>query len=221
MLASYEMRKISADYCPPVHLQQLKKALVQREETKRVAQILEKFPARKVSMKKLEEASRAIRRRTTEETLSVGLQFAEDLMRLRRDRRNYQQVTAWMERINLVHSERARELSRANKSLYEFLHPEENRPADDPVINHVVIKADVRGSTEHDEGFALARNESRVAFQHEPARAGEADARALRRREGLHRRRRHHSGDLRDRINARDAAGAWLAPACWRAKFWR
>ena len=147
VLASYEMRKISADYCPPVHLQQLKKALVQREETKRVAQILEKFPARKVSMKKLEEASRAIRRRTTEETLGVGLQFAEDLMRLRRDRRNYQQVVAWMDRISLVHSERARELSRANKSLYEFLHPEENRPADDPVINHVVIKADVRGST--------------------------------------------------------------------------
>jgi hypothetical protein len=147
VLASYEMRKISADYCPPVHLQQLKKALVQREETKRVAQILEKFPARKVSMKKLEEASRAIRRRTTEETLSIGLQFAEDLMRLRRDRRNYQQVAAWIERINLVHSERARELSRSNKSLYEFLHPEENRPTDDPVINHVVIKADVRGST--------------------------------------------------------------------------
>ena len=68
-------------------------------------------------------------------------------MRLRRDRRNYQQVTAWIERINLVHSERARELSRANKSLYEFLHPDEGRPADDPVINHVVIKADVRGST--------------------------------------------------------------------------
>ena len=147
VLAGYEMRKISADYCPPVHLQQLKKALVQREEAKRVAQILEKFPARKISMKKLEEASRAIRRRTHEETLSIGLQFAEDLMRLRRDRRNYQQVAAWMERINLVRSERARELSRANKSLYEFLHPEENRPADDPVINHVVIKADVRGST--------------------------------------------------------------------------
>ena len=68
-------------------------------------------------------------------------------MRLRRDRRNYQHVVAWMERINLVRSEHSRELSRANKSLYEFLHPEENRPADDPVINHTVIKADVRGST--------------------------------------------------------------------------
>jgi len=147
MLASYEMRKLAPDYCPPVHLQQLKRALVNRDEAKRVAQILEKFPARKVSMKKLEDSSLAIRRRTTDETLSIGLQFAEDLMRMRRDRRNYQQVAGWMERINLVHSERARELSRANKSLYEFLHADENRPADDPVINHVVIKADVRGST--------------------------------------------------------------------------
>ena len=68
-------------------------------------------------------------------------------MRLRRDRRNYQQVASWMERINLVRSERTRELSRVNKSLYEFLHPDEGRPADDPVSSHVVIKADVRGST--------------------------------------------------------------------------
>ena len=52
-----------------------------------------------------------------------------------------------MERINLVRSERSRELSRANKSLYEFLHPEEQRPATITVINHAVIKADVRGST--------------------------------------------------------------------------
>ncbi|HEY6443467.1 MAG TPA: hypothetical protein VIY66_09025 [Candidatus Acidoferrales bacterium] len=147
VLAGYELRNIASEYCPPIHLQQLKKALVVRDESKRVAQILEKFPARKVSMKKFDQSSRAIRRRSTQETLAIGLQFAEDLMRLRRDRRNYQQVTAWIERINLVHSERARELSRANKSLYEFLHPDEGRPADDPVINHVVIKADVRGST--------------------------------------------------------------------------
>jgi hypothetical protein len=147
VLASYELRKIYRDYTPPIHLQQLKKAIVSRDEAKRMAAILEQFPARKISMKKLEEASRAIRRVSHEETLVIGLQFAEDLMRLRRDRRNYQQVVAWMERINLVRSERSRELSRANKSLYEFLHPEEGRPVDDPVINHAVIKADVRGST--------------------------------------------------------------------------
>jgi len=147
VLAGYELRKIYSDYCPPIHLQQLKKALVSRDEQKRVERVLEQFPARKISMKRLDDGSRAVRRRTHEETLGVARQFAEDLMRLRRDRRNYQHVAAWMERINLVRSERTRELSRANNSLYEFLHADEGRPADDPVIAHAVIKADVRGST--------------------------------------------------------------------------
>jgi hypothetical protein len=147
VLAGYELRKIAAEYCPPIHLQQLKKAMVNRDEAKRVERILEQFPARKISSRKLEDASRSIRRRGHDETLVIASQFAEDLMRLRRDRRNYQHAASWMERINLVRSERARELSRANKSLYEFLHPDEGRPADDPIINHVVIKADVRGST--------------------------------------------------------------------------
>ena len=44
VLASYEMRKIHSEYCPPIHLQQLKKALVNRDEAKRVEQILEQFP---------------------------------------------------------------------------------------------------------------------------------------------------------------------------------
>ena len=147
VLASYEIRKIYTDYCPPIHLQQLKKALVSREEAKRVEQILEQYPARKTSMKKLDDASRRIRRQVREEILSLSALFAEDIMRLRRDRRNYHVAAACMERINLIRSEHSRELSRANKSLYEFLHPSEVRPAQDEVINHVVIKADVRGST--------------------------------------------------------------------------
>jgi len=147
VLAGYEVRKLSADYCPPVHLQALKKALVSRDEAKRVEAILEQFPARKISMKRIDESARAIRRRSHEEQLSTSLQFVEDFMRLRRDRRNYHHVVAWMERINLVRSERSRELSRVNRSLYEFLHPDEGRPKDDPVINHTIIKADVRGST--------------------------------------------------------------------------
>ena len=147
VLAGYEVRRIATAYNPPIHLQQLKKALVNRDEFKRVEQMVEQFPARKMSMKTLEDSSRAIRRRSQEETRAACLQFATDLMRLRRDRRNYQQVAAWMERIHLVRSERSRELSRVNKSLYEFLHPDEGRPEEDPILNHTIIKADVRGST--------------------------------------------------------------------------
>ena len=206
VLASYEVRKLHTEYCPPVHLQALKKALVNREEAKRVETILEQFPARKISMKRLEEASRAIRRRTPEEQAAAALQFAEDLMRLRRDRRNYQHVAAWMDRINLVRSEHVRELSRANKSLYEFLHPSEGRPADDPVINHTIIKADVRGSTGITKDL-LARGmnpASHISMNlHEPVkrileRFGAATV--------FHRRRRDHSGDRRDGVHASNCA---------------
>lgn len=147
VLAGYEVRRLAPSYSPPIHLQQLKKALVYRDEFKRVEQTIEQFPARKLSMKMLDDSARAIRRRSQDETRTACLQFAEDLMRLRRDRRNYQHVAAWMERIHLVRSERSRELSRVNKSLYEFLHPDEGRPAEDPILNHTIIKADVRGST--------------------------------------------------------------------------
>lgn len=148
VLASYEIRDLQGEYCPPIHLQQLRRALVSREDLKRVEKILQQFPARNISLKRIEEAARSLRRRPREESLSLVLRFAEDLMRLRRDRRNYQHITAWMEKVNLVRSERSRELSRVNNSLYEFLLGDEGRPADDPVVSHTVIKADVRGSTE-------------------------------------------------------------------------
>ena len=147
ILASYELRNIYHDYCPPIHLQQLKRALVSREEYGRVEAILKQFPARRFSMERIEALSKKVRRYPLEETRAVTLRFAEDFMRLRRDLRNYEKLTAAMERIQLVRSESTRELSRLNNSLYEFLLPTEERPAQDNVVNHAIVKADVRGST--------------------------------------------------------------------------
>ncbi len=147
VLASYQLRNIYHDYCPPVHLQQLKKALVYREEFERVANILDQFPARGFSLQRIDAAAKSLRRYPREEARMVALRFAEDFMRLRRDLRNYEKLTAAMERIQLVRSEHTREVSRINNSLYEFLLPSEERPAQDNVVNHVVVKADVRGST--------------------------------------------------------------------------
>ena len=45
VLASYEIRPIAKDYCPPVHLQQLRKALVSKDEMKQVEQVLKHVPA--------------------------------------------------------------------------------------------------------------------------------------------------------------------------------
>ena len=147
VLASYELRNLYHDYCPPIHLQQLKKALVSRDEFERVAQILKQFPARRFSMERIETLAKKLRRYPRDEVRAVALHFAEDFMRLRRDLRNYDRLAAAMERIQLVRSERTREISRMNNSLYEFLLPTETPPAHDHVINHAVVKADVRGST--------------------------------------------------------------------------
>jgi uncharacterized protein (DUF2164 family) len=147
ILASYQLRNICHDYCPPVHLQQLKKALVSREELKRVEEILKQFSARQYSMQPIEELIRKTRKTPREEVRAVAIRFAEDFMRLRRDKLNFERLSTAMERIHLVRNERTRELSEMNHSLYEFLLPEEAKPAEDRVLSHTIIKADVRGST--------------------------------------------------------------------------
>jgi hypothetical protein len=147
VLASYEVRPIASDYCPPVHLQQLRKALVSKEELKQVERVVKQVPAKKLSLKTIEELSRKIRRYSREELQAAVLRFATDFLRLHRDLRDAEHLTTCMERIHLVTTEQARELSRLNNRLYECVLPDEARPAQDTVVSHVIIKADVRGST--------------------------------------------------------------------------
>jgi hypothetical protein len=147
VLASYEIRPIASDYCPPVHLQQLRKALVSKDEMKQVEQVIKQVPAKKLSLKVIEELSKKIRRYSREEMQGFVLKFANDFLRLRRDLRDAEHLTTCMERVNLVTTEKARELSRLNNRLYECVLPEEAKPEQDNVISHVIIKSDVRGST--------------------------------------------------------------------------
>jgi class 3 adenylate cyclase len=100
-----------------------------------------------MALGKVEEASKALRRYPPAEMRNVARKFAEDFMRLRRDLRNHGRIVALMERVNLIMAEPTRELSRLNNSLYEVLLADEVRPAEDRVVSHAIIKADVRGST--------------------------------------------------------------------------
>jgi 2'-5' RNA ligase len=147
VLASYEIRPIVSEYCPPVHLQQLRKALVSKDELKQIEQVIKQVPARKLSLKAIEELSRKIRRYSREEMQAAVLRFATDFLRLHRDLRDAEHLTTCMERVNLVTTEKSRELSRLNNRLYECVLQEEARPAQDNVVSHVIIKSDVRGST--------------------------------------------------------------------------
>jgi hypothetical protein len=173
ILASYEIRSIAGDFCPPVHLQQLRKALVAKEEARRVEELLKQFRAKRLSMKPIEELTKRIRRYSRDETQATVLKFATDFMRLRRDLRDAEHLTACMERVNLVTAEKVRELSRLNNKLYECLLREEARPEYDQVVSHVIIKADVRGSTKMTQDL-LARGLSPASHfslnLHEPVK---------------------------------------------------
>jgi uncharacterized membrane-anchored protein YjiN (DUF445 family) len=147
VLASYEIRPIAKDYCPPVHLQQLRKALVSKDEMKQVEQVLKHVPAKQLSLKPIEELSKKMRRYSREEIQGFVLRFATDFLRLRRDLRDAEHLTTCMERVHLVTTEQARELSRLNNKLYECVLQEEAKSKEDQVVSHVIIKADVRGST--------------------------------------------------------------------------
>ena len=147
ILAGYEIRAIAAQFHPPLHLQQLRKALVSKDELKRVEQVLKQVHAKQLSLKPIEELSSKIRRYSHDEMEEFVLRFAVDFLRLRRELRDAEHLTTCMERINLVSTEQSRDLSRLNNRLYECVLPEESKPQQDPVVSHVIIKADVRGST--------------------------------------------------------------------------
>jgi len=147
ILAGYEIRAIASQFHPPLHLQQLRKALVSRDELKRAEQVLKQVHAKQLSSRPIEDLSRKIRRYSRDEVEALVLRFAVDFLRLRRELRDAEHIGTCMERINLISTEQSRDLSRLNNRLYECVLPEEAKPKQDPVVSHMIIKADVRGST--------------------------------------------------------------------------
>src|SRR5205807_5984623 len=135
VLAGYEIRAIEATSHPPVHLQQLRKALVSKDELKRVEQVLKQVPAKQLSEKPIDELSRKMRRYSREELQSQVLRFATDFFLLHRDLRDAEHLTTCMDRVSLVETEQARDLSRLNNKLYECVLPDEAKTKQDPVVS--------------------------------------------------------------------------------------
>jgi len=82
------------------------------------------------------------------ERAKVAARFLQDFSNYHRDLRRLETLNAAFDSVNLVSTEKLRELSRMNGTLYEFLLPEEQQlTEEDRVLRHVVLKADVRDST--------------------------------------------------------------------------
>src|SRR5262249_3503878 len=146
VLASYEVVPLLAQDSPPINPQQLKNALVSREELHRVETLLEEHG--KISPENLHAAVKKTAMSKPPERAKIAGRFFADFTRYHRDLRRMEAVLSAAESVNILGSERFRELSSINNTLYEFLLPEEHRAAEEEkVVHHVILKADIREST--------------------------------------------------------------------------
>ncbi|HSM84835.1 MAG TPA: hypothetical protein VLT16_01730 [Candidatus Limnocylindrales bacterium] len=145
VLASYEVVPLLAQYSPPLDPQQLKSALVSRQERKRVEALLEEHG--RISPDNLYAAVKKLETTRPAERAKTAGRFLSDFTRYHRDLRRMEAVVSAMESVNVLGAEKFRELSAVNNTLYEYLLPEEQKPSGEKVIHHVVLKADIREST--------------------------------------------------------------------------
>ena len=144
VIASYEAVPLLSEYSPRVNPHQLKNALLSREESERVEKIIAEhrlFPDRLYAA-----AGRVASCRGADRS-RIAARLLRDVMCYHRDLRGLEAVSVGLDSVNLVTDDKVRELSTLNGMLYEFLPPEDQRPAEDRVLHHVIIKADVRDSS--------------------------------------------------------------------------
>jgi hypothetical protein len=144
IIASYESVPLLAEYSPRVNPQQVKNALLSREESERVEKIIAEH---RLLPDRLYAAAGRVASCRGPERSRFAARLLRDLMCYHRDLRALEAVSAGFDSVNLVNDEKVRELSSLNGMLYEFLPPEDQRPAEDRVLHHVIIKADLRDSS--------------------------------------------------------------------------
>ena len=145
VIASYEAVPLLPQYSPPINPQQLKNALISSTERKLVETLLQEHG--KISPDNLNKAVKRLANCKGTERQKVAGRFLRDFIRYHRDLRHLEALNAAMDSINVITTDKLRQLSAINNTLYEFLLPEEQKPVEDKVVRHVVIKADIRESS--------------------------------------------------------------------------
>jgi len=146
VIASYHTAPLLNEYAPRINPQQLKNALILRPECDRVERMIQEHG--KLSPASLYAAVGKVAGCRGAERAKVAARFLQDFSHYHRDLRRLEALNAALDSVNLVGTEKLRELSRMNGTLYEFFLPEEQQqPEEDRILRHVVLKADVRDST--------------------------------------------------------------------------
>ncbi len=145
-VAAYEVVQLLPEFTPLLDPQQLKYALVFRKERDRVEKLIEEYG--KLSRRSLDSAADRVAQCTGLPRAKVAARLLRDFMLYHRDLRRHEVLNRALEKVNLIANQKLRDLSSLNGTLYEFLLAEETKDAhENPVIRHVILKADVRDSS--------------------------------------------------------------------------
>jgi class 3 adenylate cyclase len=145
VVASYEVVPLLVEYSPRINPQQLKNALISREERTRVELLIEEHG--KLSPQNLYAAADKVANCRGADRAKTAARFLRDFMCYHRDLRRLETLNEALDSANLIGNDRMRELSAMNSSLYEFVLRNEQGSAEGKILSHVVLKADVRDSS--------------------------------------------------------------------------
>ncbi|UCD89458.1 MAG: hypothetical protein JSW04_13735 [Desulfobacterales bacterium] len=148
--ATYEMQPVYLEFCPPLVPHQVRQFLIDPRRRKSIISQLNRlkgFYGRSFSLLPLKKKIKHLQKIKTQQKKKYLLRFLNGFARYHRDFQSFQMLEKAMDCVNLVTDKKTLMLSRENYTLYEFLLPNERVPEKKPIINHVVIKADVRDST--------------------------------------------------------------------------
>ncbi len=145
VVASYEAVPLLAVYAPRINAHQLKNGLISREERDRLEKLMQE-QGKPTADSFRDALARVANCKGVERAKHAG-RYLRDFFRYHRDWRRLEILNAALESVNLISSGRLQQLSAMNNTLYEFLLSEEQKPAENKVVRHVIIKADVRDSS--------------------------------------------------------------------------
>lgn len=149
--ASYEMQSLYRDYCPPLVPQQVLQYLINPKSRRMIRNRLNRLKqlyGQTFRMWPLNRKVVQMERMSGRRKKRYLVRFLRAFCRYHRDFCCFNVFRDAAERINLVTDKKILALSRANRTLYEFFLPHEQKMGEKPIINHTIIKADIRGSTD-------------------------------------------------------------------------
>jgi hypothetical protein len=150
IVAAYKMQLVFSNYCPPLSPQECLQYLVvpkSRKNTVRKLKRFKKYYGKAFPLRSLNRTIIDIKSTPTRIQKILLIRFLKDFVRYHRDLCNFNLIKDAGDCINLTTDEKIIQLSRENHTLYEFVLSHEEIVDKKAIINHAVVKADIRGSS--------------------------------------------------------------------------